>query len=100
VDRFILEAHLGYFIKNLSTEKKKSLKAGEISNNKSEFAPKTSDKGLKIRDNLLFPYSSRDKDETHLPAFENTPSAYPRLFGSHENTRRSCRDQRAPRQRP
>jgi hypothetical protein len=55
VDRFILEAHWDYFIKNLSTEKKISEKGLGISNNKTEITGISADKGLKIRDNRRFP---------------------------------------------
>jgi hypothetical protein len=55
VDRFILEAHWDYFIKNLSTEKKISEKGLGISNNKTEITGISADQGLKIRDNHRFP---------------------------------------------
>jgi hypothetical protein len=61
VDRLVLEAHLGYFIKNLSTERKISTLLAEILNNKSEIAVETSDKGLKIRDNPRFPHTLKQR---------------------------------------
>jgi hypothetical protein len=61
VDRLVLEAHLEYFIKNLSTEKKSSMLTEKILSNKSENAVENTDKGLKIRDNPRFPHTFKQR---------------------------------------